>query len=54
MDCPSSSTNEFSAFLLAVYAREQTEDNHRQQRSLGLEIMCISLAVGNLAGEVVL
>ena len=54
MDRPSNSTKEFSAFLLSVYAREQTEDSHRQQRLLGLEITGISLAVRNLAGEVVL
>lgn len=34
--------------------QEAREDNHRQQRSLGREIICIGLGVGNLAGEVVL
>lgn len=54
MDLPSNLTNKFSAFLLSVYAREQTEDNHRQQRSFGLEIMYISWAAGSPADEVVL
>lgn len=40
MDCPSGLKNEFAAFLLSVYAREQAEDNHSQQRLLAWDNVC--------------